>query len=334
MNGAAILVYHLVAQVERDPFGTAVSPENFAAHMEIVARRFRPQGLGTVAQALQHGPALDGAVAVTFDDGYANNLTVALPILEAWSVPATVFVATGYTGTGLEFWWDELEHLVACAPERALALRAGGRSLSFDASRPDAVLTEVWELLHRLERQQIADAIDQLRRWAGMSAPRPPRETHRPMTVEELETISASGVVELGAHTRWHVSLAACDLRTQREELEGSRADLETWLGRRPTSLAYPYGRPGHDYSQSTVQVAAQLGFAQALSTRAALAVPSASRHELPRFFVPDWEPDQFERWLDARFKSRPVRAVRKLARRFSMRVRTESGGRQPKTSG
>lgn len=125
-RGAVILVYHLVADLDRDPFRIAVSPDVFDAQMEVIATRYRPQMLAELSNGLATGALPPRSVAVTFDDGYANNLTAALPILEAWSVPATVFVSTGYVGGSREFWWDELERLiygVGHDPERGVAER-------------------------------------------------------------------------------------------------------------------------------------------------------------------------------------------------------------------
>src|SRR3954470_15948888 len=104
---ALILLYHRVATPTRDPQLLSVSPERFAEHLEVVRRCAEPVALaGILAQG--EGPR----AAITFDDGYADNLHEAAPLLAAAGVPATVFVVSGQVGTTDEFWWDELERVL------------------------------------------------------------------------------------------------------------------------------------------------------------------------------------------------------------------------------
>lgn len=103
LPGAAILGYHSISDGD-DPLGLAVSPSRFAEHLEVVARRARPMRLDALARALRDGRIPARAVAVTFDDGYADLLHVAAPLLERYDVPATAFVTTG--SPGCAFPWD------------------------------------------------------------------------------------------------------------------------------------------------------------------------------------------------------------------------------------
>ena len=183
---AVILVYHRVAELAPSPF--TVSPGVFAAHMELVATQYQPRTLSDVADAVSSKAVAPGSVVVTFDDGYANNLTAALPSLEMFSVPATLFVATGYTGSDREFWWDELERLVSHVLEdpgrSSVSVSLNGISWTGSAAEPAAASREMKRWLHGREPHEIAMALDQLRRAVGILAPLPPRESHRPMTVD------------------------------------------------------------------------------------------------------------------------------------------------------
>lgn len=320
MAGTAILIYHVVADVSRDPFGIAVPPATFDAHMEIISKRYRPLTLSEAADAAASGSPAPRSVAVTFDDGYANNLTEALPILAKWSVPATIFVATGSVESGAEFWWDQLERLIFDAvpdPTRpALELSLNGDSLTCAASEPISIVQEAWQWLERRGHDEIGAALEQVQRWSGRDERLVPRESHRPMTVEELRAISAHPLIEVGAHTRWHPKLSARELVAQREEIERSRVDLVRWLGGPPESFAYPFGRPAVDYSEKTVAIVRELGFRRAVSARPGLADRSGAPYELPRFFATNREPDDFERWLDDRLRWSMRRAARALASR------------------
>src|SRR5688500_3972480 len=132
LGGALILGYHRIAYTNRDGYEVCVSPENFDGHMESLRKYVHPISLSKLVQGLKEGSLPPKSVAVTFDDGYADNLYTAKPLLEKYEIPATVFICTGYMGK--EFWWDELERLVISsqADPRALYLQLGGAQFTWD----------------------------------------------------------------------------------------------------------------------------------------------------------------------------------------------------------
>ena len=104
-----ILLYHRVATLETDPQLLAVTPENFAAHLDILREFAAPMSLADLVRATRSSTAPANAVAITFDDGYADNLEFAGPLLHARQIPATVFVATAGSENACEFFWDDLD---------------------------------------------------------------------------------------------------------------------------------------------------------------------------------------------------------------------------------
>src|SRR6516225_11294141 len=116
-GGPAILMYHRIATPDVDPWGLSVSPERFAAHVETLRARRTILSMDAFVARLRSRDLPHDAVALTFDDGYSDNLCQAKPILEAADVPATVFLTTGRIGTGREFWWDELARMVLTRAE-------------------------------------------------------------------------------------------------------------------------------------------------------------------------------------------------------------------------
>ncbi len=107
-----VLMYHSVGAVDVDPWGLFIDPANFADHLATIETSHTPMRLADLARAQSSSTLPSRAVAVTFDDGYLNNLIEALPLLERYEVPATVFVIAGAVGTDREFWWDELEQMI------------------------------------------------------------------------------------------------------------------------------------------------------------------------------------------------------------------------------
>ena len=103
--GGIILMYHQIAESACDPWGNCVSPENFKEHLEVINRHFRTVRLGDLTDFLQRDKTPRGAIALTFDDGYADNYQVARPLLEACETPATFFLVSDRIGSGNAYWW-------------------------------------------------------------------------------------------------------------------------------------------------------------------------------------------------------------------------------------
>jgi peptidoglycan/xylan/chitin deacetylase (PgdA/CDA1 family) len=206
-----------------------VSPANFAEHVELLREHLVP---------LQAAGAGDG-IAITFDDGYLDNLATAAPLLRG--LPATLFVVTGLE----RFWWDAVtEHLRDVEPPLVLGDRAWW-------PRDRQQRLHARSHVHAYLQPQHPDAIARL--TAGWQA------TPRRMTLEELR--EAAQHFAIGAHTRRHPSLARLSEDEQRAELSGCADDLEQWLGTRPHAVSYPFGVPGADVDDVTLRVAREGGY-------------------------------------------------------------------------
>lgn len=314
-----ILMYHRVAELPADPQLLAVSPRHFAEQLAVLRRMLRPMPLRQLSALLAGGKLPRHAVVLTFDDGYADNLHHARPLLERHDVPATVFVTAGHVGGRREFWWDELERLLlqpGVLPSRlSLQLSAGLVHWSLDGS---AELSEAcwqasrdWHVeraedptprhtlyreLHAALHDQPPDArqaaLDALRQWAGMGADG--RPSHAVLTAQETRSLGADGLVEIGAHTMTHPALSRLWASEQAEEVRLSRAVLEDISGRRVTSMAYPHGAA----SLLTERIVRDAGYRQACSSEAGTVRRNSDLFRLPRFVVRDWDGDTFERCL------------------------------------
>ena len=316
-----ILLYHRVTRLDTDPQLLAVSPANFAAQLGVLASACRPMPLGEMADA---GQLPDRAVAVTFDDGYADNLHEAEPLLRRAGVPATVFATTGRTDTAAEYFWDELDRLLL-QPNTlptTLTLDIGGAGRSYDlgacarytadewaalkgwdVTRPAAagsrqqLYLDLCGTLHQATADQRTAALNDLRRWAGVGAAG--RPSHRMMTAAELRTIAAGGVVEVGGHTVEHPLLAAETVERQRAEIAGGSQALGRVLGRPVSAFSYPFGGR-QDYTPDTVAAVRAAGFGLACSNFTGRVRAGVDRYQLPRFIVRDWDGPRFAAELAA----------------------------------
>ena len=187
--------------------------------------------LGELLRAASANRLPERAVAVTFDDGYADNLHRAEPILRALGVPATVFVATGYCTAGNEYWWDELERILLVGSEGPEVLELSDRTESRSyATSSAAERSEAYDALQpwlrsgSVERRE--GLLRQLRRWAGEPEGHVCRESHRPMTVERC--------VHSIARASWRSRPTPGATRVSRRSRRTSRGRRS--LAARPTS--------------------------------------------------------------------------------------------------
>jgi peptidoglycan/xylan/chitin deacetylase (PgdA/CDA1 family) len=248
--------------------------------MEVLAS----QGTPTPLEVIVSGDAPPDAVAVTFDDGYAETMRNVLPALEATDVPATLFVSTGHVSQQRGFWWDELLRLLRSAADRPLRLTIDGEKRAW--ARGGAAASHLVAWLQPKAPEVIDQAMSELRVWAG----RPPEllEAERPLTVDELRALSASPLIDVGAHTRTHANLRCVDPARRLDELAGCREDLALWLNRLPRGLAYPFGVLGADVDPATRTAAENAGFVYAALSGGGAVTSWTDRYALPRVVVQD----------------------------------------------
>jgi len=290
-----VLLYHRVAAVAHDPLGLAVHPDRFAAQMAWLADRH-------AVVPLERAGA-PGTVAVTFDDGYADNLHAALPVLTAHGIPATLFASTGHIAHGTAFWWDELVRLLDTAPAGAGPLRVAHPTGTRVWPAHDAPTRTVARAqLHAWLQAQLPEAIEramrEIRVWAGQPAdPAPPPAADRPMTLDELRAFADAPGMTIGAHARTHPSLAFAPGPRQEDEIAGSRDDLRSWLGAAPTAFSYPFGIPGCDVDQAVQDRVRAAGFTHA-TINAPVSPAPGDLLAIARSVVPDDDGPAFARLL------------------------------------
>lgn len=271
---AVILLYHRVADAQpgTDPHNLCVSPARFEEQMRTLRERVPVLPLATLVRHIRERTLPYRCAAVTFDDGYADNLYNAKPVLERHDIPATVFVATGAVGRTEEFYWDECERLILNGPGRL--------------AECVATCDEIRDLPPAARR-------DRMRQMRAGTEPAV-RETHRAMTDEEIVRLADRGLVEVGAHTENHPALPTLPPHEQLDEMARSKSRLESVLGKPVTSFAYPYGL--HD--AATVDAVRRAGFERACSTLEHAARLESEELCLPRFDMGDCDCDTFARKL------------------------------------
>ena len=281
----SILIYHRVL-VEPDPlFPNEVTTRRFDAQMTQLKAVFNVLPLHAAVDQLRTGTLPARAACITFDDGYADNLTHATPILKNHGLPATFFIATAYLNGGRMF-NDTVIEAIRHSPLKTLDLASIGFG-NFDIGDNAAKAKAIGQILPQVkylpldEREQIVARIAQLAQCG-------PLPNNLMMTTEQLQALHASGM-EIGGHTARHPIIAKLDADAVRQEISDGKAFLEETLNTRIRLFAYPNGKPGTDYLPEQAAVVRDLGFDAAVSTQCGSAEQSSDVFQLPRFTP--WSP-------------------------------------------
>jgi peptidoglycan/xylan/chitin deacetylase (PgdA/CDA1 family) len=296
-------MYHRIATPDVDPWGLSVSPERFAAHVQALRAHRKILSMDAFVARLRSRDLPLDAVALTFDDGYSDNLCQAKPILEAAGVPATVFLTTSRIGTGKEFWWDELARMVLPRAEPlsgnmivdanhvqidlppidlAMEPRVSWRAWDRPVTAREATYQRLWGALQSCTQDRREAAMAQLRCFFGATHPKP---EDLPMCAADVRKL-VSNRISVGAHGCTHQLLTSLLPAARIDEIQRSRLEAEALSDLPVTGFTYPHG----DRDAETIDMVRRAGYRWACSTCEAIVDPlRANPHDLPRLAVGDW---------------------------------------------
>jgi len=223
-------------------------------------------------------------VCFTFDDGYRDTLQWAYPILKEAGVPFAVYVPTSFPDRLGELWWLVLEAVIGRNDRVGLVI--DGRDRKFDCAsiaEKRALYDEIyWWLRARPTEAELRSVVRNLAAFYHVDIAAFCDELC--MTWNELAQLAADPLVTIGAHTVNHPALAKLTKDAVRSEMDLSRSVIEAALSLRPEHLSYPYGDPG-SAGRREFEVAAELGFKTAVTTRPGVLFAEHSQHltALPR---------------------------------------------------
>lgn len=291
----SVLIFHRVLPVPDPLLGGVPDAARFGAICRWMREWFKVLPLNEAVPMLREGRLPARAAAITFDDGYADNHDVAVPILLHNRLSATFFVSPGYLDGGWMF-NDSVLEFVRRAPGLELDLTQtvlGDLGVRSVASL-DARCSLVAALLPPLKTATRAirdEFCAQLQTAAKVSN----RPGSLMMTADQVAAIHQAGM-EVGAHTMGHPILAELDLASARAEIVESRRVLQGITGANIELFAYPNGRPDVDYLKSTVGLVKEAGFDAAFSTAWGAATQQSDPFQLPRFTP--WDRTRWRFWV------------------------------------
>jgi peptidoglycan/xylan/chitin deacetylase (PgdA/CDA1 family) len=275
----SVLIFHRVVR-EADPLlPSEPSAAEFDALIAHVKARFTILPLREAVHRLQGESLPDRALAITFDDGYADNVEIAAPILQRHGVSATVFVASGYLDGACMF-NDVVIHAFrhAVGGELDLSDLGFGRHALASADMRTAGIDKVLEQIkYRSIEERNAKAAAILR-IARVAPPAPMM-----MSRSAVQRLRSFGI-EVGAHTVHHPILTAIPAHEARWEISESKRALEELVDGPVSLFAYPNGKPGRDYDREHVEMVREAGFVAAVSGAWGAASRASDVFQLPRF--------------------------------------------------
>ncbi len=282
-----ILLYHGVTDdvghglINGD--GKHVHVDLFGRHLDMLCRSRRVVALEELIGALRNGTEAEGMVAITFDDGYRNNLEHAAPRLVDHKAPATFFIATGFIGTNRWPWTDRLEAAIASAPDGRFDISVLRQHVELSNSpvQRRMVLSRIKALLKTLSWQEAEARSRDIEAELGVTAP-DPYGVYRFMSWDDVRHLRRAGF-GIGAHTVNHALLSRVCLQDAQREIIESRDRVTAELGSCSPVFCYPNGKR-RDY---TVEVS---GFCRQHFIAALSAEPGAAHpdelYELRRVIV------------------------------------------------
>ncbi len=292
-----IVNYHRILEAKDPLLESEPDVATFRWQMRLLAECFNVIPLYDAVQLIGTGRMPPRAVCITFDDGYRSVHDLALPILQHFKLPATVFVTSGFVG-GDNMWNDRIIEAVQNLPAGRLDLSELGLGTYSLASLDDRKLTvgRLTEASKYLPPQARFDLIKRLELMVGDHL------DHGLMLTPEMVVNLDRAGIEIGAHTISHPILTSLDDASSRMEIEGGKKELEDIIGKPVRMFAYPNGKVGKDFDERHTRMARDAGFAAAFTTRVGAVTSSQDRFQLPRSRPWDKSPFMFGvrllRWL------------------------------------
>lgn len=249
-GGATILMYHSVAPAETEKYidvAWRMPIAMFEEQARFLAKHRRVVALSELARRLKSCVEPEpGTVVLTFDDGYRDNLQVAAPILQRYGLPAIVFLATGYVGSGENQWIDRLYTMFTTRRRQRCELppkEKGSAARVFDLQDKQ----ECQQAYHLCNRRLVESSYAERREMLALLEQQlEPREQAPRLTLnwDEVRELAARyPACEIGVHTANHVDLSRCSAAAVGAELRQCIGDVEQQLGVRPRYFSFPYGR-------------------------------------------------------------------------------------------
>lgn len=282
----SVLTFHRVLPGPDPLFPELPDAASFEAQMRWVRSWFNVVPLQQGIDSLHAGTLPSRALAITFDDGYADNEEIAAPVLRRLGLCATFFVSTGFLD-GSCMWNDQVTEAIRRCRTDEMNLESLGLKryrVATVAERQRTIISLVLDVKH-FEAERRRELVAAIEASTGSQAPK-----GLMMSPEQVRKLRQMGM-QVGAHTVSHPILTRLSAQAALGEIADSKKHLEDLLRERVDLFAYPNGMPRRDYAAEHVQMVRECGFTAAVTTAQGAASAASDRFQLPRFAP--WDRDR-----------------------------------------
>jgi len=293
-GNCTVLLYHRIVDADFDPQQLCVSPNNFKEQLTYLKKIYK---FLTIEQFNNHlidkKPFPKNSLVITFDDGYADNLKNAIPILEELKLQAIFYIATKNLNTNLLFWWDELDLLFRWEDKMDKAVLSALFKTT-DTKNIKELYDHYLSMLKRSHDIRQRDAhLNSVRKLRTISETE--KEQYVCMSFNELKQLASSKAAVIGAHTLEHLSLWCLNEEEQRKEIGVSVAKLKELLKIPIDYFAYPYGEK-RDYNEKTMEICEKLNLKHAAANFGGYMNSESDRYAFARHVVRNDSPEIVEK--------------------------------------
>jgi peptidoglycan/xylan/chitin deacetylase (PgdA/CDA1 family) len=290
-----IVAYHSIAKetsVFTDGTDLRHDPAEFERQLDYLTDHFKPVRLQELVDGLESGRPPQRAVLITIDDGFADSVRQAAPILFRRRIPVTIFPVTSVIGNVDLMWPHKLAWLLANGHESLVsdAIKAGGYPAPDDGE-------PLVHFTRRCFRADLPDILEDVLRRTGHTG-RELAARIRPYLEPEDVAQADPEFIEFGNHTHTHPVLSALTAGEQQREIVSARDTLASLTQRSPLALAYPFGLKRH-YNDDSRRIARETGHRAALDLRRRINVGRVDPFELSRKPAPRGSQADFERLIE-----------------------------------
>ena len=275
----SILIFHRVLNEVDQLMPTEVCKNEFQWQMSILNKYFNVISLSTGLMLLKKGKLPQNSVAITFDDGYKDNYTNAMPILKKFKFSATFFVATGFLNGGM-MWNDKVRELIRYFPDNGIDLNKFGLDYyKWETEEQKRFVIE--SLISKLKYYPHDERLDKID--AMLDLYQKEKMPSLMMTDSEVRGLFDGGM-DIGGHTVSHPILATLKPKKALKEIVDNKEYLENIISEKLKIFAYPNGRPTQDYTSESVEAVKKSGYNNAVTTSWGVSHKESDDYQLPRF--------------------------------------------------
>jgi peptidoglycan/xylan/chitin deacetylase (PgdA/CDA1 family) len=273
-----VLMYHRVLEKPDAYYPNDVDAESFERQLAIFSQYFNVLSVAEAVECISQGTLPPRSVCLTFDDGYMDNYSVALPLLKKYGMKGTFFVASGFLNGGI-MWNDRVAEIIRYSKLSQLTLdECNIQNASMQTE--DEKVKLVKDIISKIKYLPMDERNKAVTIIEDIAGKLPVLEMM--MRDEHVLALHNEGM-EIGGHTENHPILANLQPQDMRQEIARNKETLERIIDASLKTFAYPNGKPGRDYSGESIDIVSELGYRSAVSTAWGFCDAKTDRFQLPR---------------------------------------------------